>query len=268
MTKNNFFNVFLRIVLGCSLLTILSCEKEGVNTISEIPTVPVVSDTDRIIQHFFDLTTYPGYIHPRTGESVLYAPRRWRGDVRIYLDSTVGSEDREIIYNIIDSVSTYIEGSGVNFSYTDDIDNFEVGIVNGPPEYMNSIFGTNVRNSDESYETYGAVSGYANCVTLVKKFMWSENSIETIIGHELGHVLGLSHAEQGKSMMYPLLGQMDPFFTKQDIAVLKLLYYNGIYGENFPISSDIELCNELYLTETQEEDLREKLRLIIENDFK
>jgi hypothetical protein len=253
----------LRLLFLFVILFFASCEKEDINTIGEIPTV---SETDRIIKHFFDLTTYPNSTHAHTGETVRLAPKRWRGDVRIYLDNSVNNNDRQIIYNIIDSVSVYIEGSGVNFIYTDDIDNFDFGIVNGTPEYMNSVFGTN-SNSPDGW--LGATSGYSNCVTIEKRYMWYDgyNSMEILIGHELGHGLGLSHAKSGESLMYHWLNQNDDFFTKQDIAVLKLLYYDGVYGENFPASTDVELCNEQYLTDTQEEDLREKLRLIIENDF-
>jgi len=257
----------LRLLFLFVILFFASCEKEDINTIGEIPTAPVVSETDRIIKHFFDLTTHPNATHAHTGETVRLAPKRWRGDVRIYLDNSVNNNDRQIIYNLIDSVSVYIEGSGVNFIYTDDIDNFDFGIVNGTPEYMNSVFGTNAVKSDETI--LGSVSGWANCVTIGKRYMWydSYQSMEILIGHELGHGLGLTHAKSGESLMYHWLNRNEDFFTKQDIAVLKLLYYNGIYGESFPPSSDVELCNEQYLTKTQEEDLKEKLRLIIENDF-
>jgi len=257
-------NLYLLIVTFLLILT--SCEKEDISNITDNNTFPVITEIDRQISHFFDIATYDNVTHSVTGEKVRLEPRRHRGEVKIYLDSSVTPQEKQVIDNQINLVLTYIEGSGVSFVYTNDIDNFDIGIVSGSPEYMNSVFGTNSNPPDY---WFGGVVGWSTCRTIQKRYMWfdPEHSKEKTIRHELMHTIGLKHVESGNSLMYHNLGQADDILSPNDVVALKLLYYDGVYGAISPVEIDNCSDDERYMYPNEEEELKEKIRLIIENDF-
>lgn len=247
---------YLLIVLT---LFITSCEKEPISE----PFEPIQVDTDSlIVEHFFDLNVKSN----STGQT--FEPKRLRGEVKVYLDTSINDTDRQTIKNFYDSISTYIQGSGVTFVYTDDTSDFTIGIVNGTPEYMNSVFGTNA--PPQTWQ-FGVVSGYAECTTLKKRYMWynPDHSRVKTINHELGHTIGLGHAEFGESLMYTNFGEWNSrsSLTDNDIAAVKLLYYNGQLG---PVSPDVTngcTDDDQLLYEHEVEPLKVLLKDIIENDY-
>lgn len=103
--------------------------------------------------------------------------------------------------------------------------------------------------------------------------MWYDpaHSRDKLIRHELGHCLGLTHAESGRSLMYHNIGDAEESLSEMDVTVLKLAYYNGVYGPLFTNTETEEgSCkpDESYLLSGEEEEIRNKILLILENDFK
>lgn len=268
--RHNFFKVTLsrvkkikmkKIYFLLIVLTFLitSCEKE---TISEyIEPIQVELDKDSlIIEHFFDLNILSN------SQGNTFEPKRLRGEVKIYFDTTVSEIDREVIRDFYDSVSTYIQGSGVTFVYTNDINDFTIGIVNGTPEYMNSVFDSNAY--PQTWQ-FGSVSTRSECNTITKKFMWYNRGGYETIRHELGHTIGLGHAEFGKSLMYTDFSNPNStsILMENDIAAIKLLYYEGQLGSVSPDDDDECTEDDTLLYDHEVEPLKLLLKDIIENDY-
>ncbi len=47
---------------------------------------------------------------------------------------------------------------------------------------------------------------------------------ETLLRHEFGHSLGLSHSENINDLMYPVLDRSNPYISNEDVSVLSSLY--------------------------------------------
>lgn len=274
MTKN--LKIILMIVMSLSLI---SCEKENTLSVPNDDFTPQLDNRSTITaNHFFDiLTSSVERIAPDgTKSSGITAPKIWRKtfytpeSVKVYLDSSVSDSDKEVIQGFLTEVESIIVGSGITFSFTDNIDEMNIGIVNGSSAYRDEIFGITGATPPDYW--FGGVQKRTTCRTLTKTYMWydPDHSREKTIKHELGHCLGLSHAESGSSLMYHNLGAAEESLSEMDMAVLKLAYYNGVYGPLFANTETEEgSCepDEYYLLPGEEEEIRNKIRLILENDF-
>lgn len=266
--------VVLMIVMSLSLI---SCEKENIPSVSDFDYTPPTQN-EIITDHFFDIFTYSveRTAPDGTKSNGITAPKIWRKtfytpeNVKVYLDSSVNDSDKEVIQGFLTEVESIIVGSGITFSFTDNIDEMNIGIVNGSSAYRNEIFGIEGATPPDYW--FGGVQKRTTCRTLTKSYMWydPDHSIEKTIKHELGHCLGLTHAESGSSLMYHDLGGAEESLSEIDVAALKLAYYNGVYG---PLYTNTETeegsCepDESYLLPGEEEEIRNKIRLILENDF-
>ena len=245
----------LSYLLVLLVLVLVSCEKE---TVFQPIDPPVVDTVSPMISHFITLTTFGGEREPK----------KLRDTVRVYLHSTMSEGDKEVVYNLVDKIISIIGEGKINFIYTDDINNFDIGMVYGSAGLMNTLFGTNSNPPDY---WYGGTSGNnTECTTINKRYIWYDWSNPMLIKHEFLHAVGLGHATSGSSIMYHMIGGNDDEMSNNDIAALKLLYYDGVYGEMVPkVNNGTTSCTEddIFLLGDELEELKEFSQMIIENNY-
>ena len=126
-------------------------------------------------------------------------------------------------------------------------DNYGVHMVNSTAEEFLNIYPRYENNGIELEDFWGYASwnanveGYINegTVFLNKPEMTWIKAIKWTIRHELGHVLGLKHTTDEKSIMHPLFAEnINEDFSDIDKEALRFLHDNRI-----PLKSDLESSN-------------------------
>lgn len=235
----------------------ISCENEPpTNNTGYEP--PIVDINDQIINHFIQLTT--------DGINKL-EPRKRRDNPVIYLHHTMSENEKQVVYGFAEQLSVLLGEEIMSFSFTDTMDEYDIAIVYGDAQYLNDNFGTN-SVTDNGY--WGAaVRTYKECTVFGKTHIWYDVSSSKLIKHEFLHALGLGHASTGRSIMYHNMNDADSNMSDLDKAVLRLLYYNGTYGEIVPPVDNPENCtdDDVFLMGEDLENLKIQLRSILENEF-
>ncbi len=126
-------------------------------------------------------------------------------------------------------------------------DNYSVHMVNSTAEEFLNIYPEYENNGINLEDFWGYASwsanveGYINegTVFLNKPEMTWIKAIKWTIRHELGHVLGLKHTTDEKSIMHPLFREdINEDFSDIDKEALRFLHDNRI-----PLKSDLESSN-------------------------
>lgn len=239
------------LLLSVTILLFTSCEKEPLfNDPIEPPVVDTVGD---ITSHFVTLTTVGGVAEPR----------KHRGTIKVYLHTTMSDNDKKVVYDLVDKIVNEVGEEFIYFEFTDDINTFDIGMMYGESEQANDLFGSNFNTNND---WWGASLGSDNCTQIEKRYVWYNRHNSTLIKHEFLHSIGLGHATKGNSIMYHNLGYASDNMTFEDISVIKLLYYNGVYGEMVPFSVNGDNCDDL-LTGNELEEMKSLVELIIDNNY-
>ena len=236
-------------------LIFISCTQDPIVRVEPLEPAKV-DTTEVIVNQFIDLATTDG----------VYVPVKFRGPIKVYLDTSINEVDSQIIYDLANKIVQEVGKEFISFEYTNDINDYHIGMVYGGPEYGNSVFG-NVFNTDTDW--WGAVTGGNNCTDMRVRYGWYNRHNPTLIKHEFLHAIGLGHASSGNSIMYHNITDASTDITFEDISVIKLLYYKGVYGEMVPPLENPDDCSYDYrhLSEDELGELKDFIRLIVDNDY-
>lgn len=216
-----------------------------------------------VISHFYDLVSVK-----RDGLDSWYEPRSQKGTIKVYIHVSVPEEDRLIISNFLSEIKELIRNESIQFEIINEIEGYNIGIVKGGPLLFNEVF-KNDRSFPPSY--LGAATYTRNnqdCAQIEKAELWYTEG-ETLLKHEILHTLGFFHADyadKNGSIMYHNITDMEPDMTENDKSVLRLLYYNGVYGSIVDTVTD---CDEdaMYMDAVESEAFKLLLQSIIDNDY-
>lgn len=244
------------LLLLLSVLVLTSCEPDI------DPVIPTdngdTSYFDPEVHHFIDVV-----VDYKNGRGV--EPRKRYGLTKVYLDSSVTVSQKQILDDLIIEINSIVDVSLLSFEYTNDINEFDIGIVFGEPTYMNEVFGTNT-NPPSSW--WGGTSIAADCHEMIKSYIWIDRDVEKLLKHEFLHALGLRHTDGGRSsIMFHSMGDAQNNMSEYDRAVLKLLYYEGDYGSVVEYIADDCSDDDRYLYEDEVKDTKEQLQNIIDNNY-
>lgn len=245
-----------KFLLLFTVLILTSCEHD------EDLIIPIDSGDVRYfnpeVHHFMDIV-----VDYKNGKGV--EPRKNYGLTKVYLDSSVTDSQKQILDDLMSEINSIVDVSLLSFEYTDDIDEFDIGIVFGHHTYMNEVFGINA-NPPSTW--WGGTSIAADCHEMIKSYIWFERDVERLLKHEFLHALGLRHADGGRSsIMFHNMNVAEDNMTEYDRAALKLLYYEGDYGSVVEYIADDCSDDDRYLYGDEVKDTKEQLQNIIDNNY-
>jgi len=230
--------------------------------------VPFVPTENQMINHFLELTS-PDATLP-DGRRARFEPARWRRDViRVYFDDSVSEMHRRELNRFMEELTSHVNSNELSFEISNDLNDFDIGIVHGTPDYKNEVFGTSHNPPPTTW--WGGTIGERECTTITKKYIWYNppRLIINTLKHEFLHAVGFHHASSGlESMMYHSIPDNSEVISELDIVALKLLYYNGQFGMVSKLNEDDDCTLEEYYLFEEELDLfTSRLESIIANDF-
>ncbi len=267
--RNTLQLVLARILLiFISVFLVYSCSEDIQVSGTSWDPVPFVPTENQMINHFLELAC-PDATLPDGGRA-RFEPARWRpGVIRVYYDHSVSELHRQELNRFMEELTSHLGSSELSFEVSNDLNEFDIGIVHGTPDYKNAVFGTSHNPPPTTW--WGGTIGESDCRTITKKYIWYNppRLIMNTLKHEFLHALGFYHASSGlESIMYHSIPENSEEMSELDIIALKLLYYNGELGMVSKPNEDEDCTlDEYYLLEEELDLFTSRLESIITNNF-
>jgi len=253
------------------IVLLSSCEKESlVSPMDDIFETEKVEKDSKYVSYFKDM------VFDKENHSSELKPRKQMNEVKIWLHSSVPQSHKEWLTDLINEINTVIPSDELKFNYVSTQDSATVSIIfvgSGNYGLYPEVFEGVTLNVDyiERNNIWGQASNWLyseeECQRLQSRIWYSNNGgsyTEAILKHEFLHSLGLKHYDgyeyEGSIMTrYITSGAED--ITENDKMVLKLLYYNGEYGE---VSENID-CGDPYIDSEQKEKVLNLVEVLLDN---
>lgn len=155
---------------------------------------------------------------------------KWAGEVKMFLDGEVSEEFVTSIQEVLTELNTFLT-DGTSFALTNDVEEASIHLFSGTREELGGLWPDmiDVMNG-RSFSGFYLYQWDSNFNIFAGR-LWVGNQGMPLLRHELGHILGLGHADAtgcGSGQRSIMCSGLANDFSDADEAIIRLLYHPSI----------------------------------------